>query len=250
VEERGRRLTGLSVAIGFSLLASPLLSSQLPALAAAPLAAASGCVDPIPMWPVSQRVEQLIMVSGSFTNLSASASAASAGVGGFVFYNQPPAGSGPSTAAGLSALASDASIANQVVPLMSTDEEGGDVQRLSNVIGSLPSARSMAANWSPAQVQSALTSTGSAMRSLWITIDLAPVLDVAPATDTVADESTRSFSNDRTSSPPMDSPLPTAYRPPASSRSSSISLASAMPAQTPMWQQPMTRRCPACRRMT
>jgi hypothetical protein len=77
---------------------------------------------------------------------------------------------------------------------MSTDEEGGPIARLSNVIGALPSPRQMAAGWTPAQVQSALANHGSAMRSLGMTMDLAPVLDTASPNDPVAGESYRSFS--------------------------------------------------------
>ncbi len=174
-----------------------LLSFSAPLSAfAAPVSSAPNCVDPVPMWSLSQRVAQVIMVSGNFSNLGASSGAASAGVGGFVFFGQPAAGSGPSIAGGIAALRSAAANAGQVVPLMSTDEEGGDVQRLSNVVGSLPSARWMAANWSTQQVQSALAATSSSMHSLGITMDLAPVLDVSPPTNTIADEATRSFSND------------------------------------------------------
>jgi hypothetical protein len=77
---------------------------------------------------------------------------------------------------------------------MSTDEEGGPIARLSNVIGALPSPRQMAAGWTPAQVQSGLANHGSAMRSLGMTMDLAPVLDTASPNDPVAGESYRSFS--------------------------------------------------------
>jgi beta-N-acetylhexosaminidase len=135
------------------------------------------------------------MVYGQFSDLAASAPPASAGVGGFVFFGQPPAGSGPAIQSGLSALAADAVAAGRVVPWMSTDEEGGGVARLSNVLGALPSPRQMAAQWSPAQVQSAVVTHGSAMASLGLTMDLAPVLDTASPYDSVADEDQRSFSD-------------------------------------------------------
>ena len=137
-----------------------------------------------------------MMVGGQFANLGASAAEASAGVGGFVLFGQPPAGSGPEIRAGLSALLGDASAAGRVPPWMSTDEEGGYVARLADVIGPLPSARQMAAQWSAAQVQATLAAQGSAMRSLGISMDLAPVLDTASPTDTISDETDRSFSED------------------------------------------------------
>jgi hypothetical protein len=77
---------------------------------------------------------------------------------------------------------------------MSTDEEGGPIARLSNVIGALPAPRQMAAQSSPAQVQATMASHGAAMRSLGVTMDLAPVLDTANPSNPVAGESYRSFS--------------------------------------------------------
>ena len=184
------------MALGGLLAIWPLAPAQTAWAADPPTVdAAAGCTYPVATWSVAQRLEQLIMVSGSFSDLTASAPPASAGVGGFVLYGQPAAGSGPSIQSGLSGLAADATSAGQVVPWFSTDEEGGTVARLANVIGSLPSARQMAAQWSPSQVQAALANHGAAMRSLGVNIDLAPVLDTASPSNTIADESNRSFSD-------------------------------------------------------
>jgi beta-N-acetylhexosaminidase len=185
-------------ATGLFLLASGVVSlgaTEGP-LSAAPLAAAAtpSCAAPVNTRPIAQRVEQLLMVSGQFANLGASTSQAAAGVGGFVFFGQPAAGSGPAIGSGLAALVSAAAQRGQIVPWMSTDEEGGPIARLSNVIGALPSPRQMAAQWTPAQVQSVLARHASAMRSLGMTMDLAPVLDTANPNDTVAGENYRSFS--------------------------------------------------------
>ena len=181
-------------------------AAGLLALGAAPAAGASsqpqpvhaaslaGCTNPVASWSVAQRVEQLIMVSGQFANLSASTPMAAGGVGGFVLFGDPPAGSGPSIQAGIAAL-NAASVAHGQVPAwMSTDEEGGPIARLANVIGALPSPRQMAAQWSPAQVEQVMAAHARAMRALGITIDLAPVLDTASPSDPVAGESYRSFS--------------------------------------------------------
>lgn len=156
----------------------------------------AGCVTPVGSWPLPDRLAQLLLVGGQFAALGASAAAAQAGVGGFVLFGQPPAGSGPQITAGIAALQADAAAAGQVAPWMSTDEEGGLVARLASVIGALPAPRQMAAQWTPAQVQAQLAARGKAMRALGITMDLAPVLDTAPPTDTIADENDRSFSED------------------------------------------------------
>ncbi|HVC13951.1 MAG TPA: glycoside hydrolase family 3 N-terminal domain-containing protein [Acidimicrobiales bacterium] len=134
------------------------------------------------------------MVLGDFTSAGSLQAEAQAGVGGLVFLGQPAASAGPALHAALAALDGTATGAGQVVPWMSTDTEGGVVSRLANVLGAIPSARGMAAQWTPAQVESTMAARGAALRGLGITMDLAPVLDTASPTDPVAYESQRSFS--------------------------------------------------------
>ena len=137
---------------------------------------------------------QLLMVIGEFTSASTLAPEAAAGAGGFVFLGEPPASAGPALHAALAGLDGNAANAGQVVPWMSTDTEGGPVSRLADVLGAIPSARQMAAQWTPAEVESAMAARGRALLSLGVTMDLAPVLDAAAPTDPVAYESQRSFS--------------------------------------------------------
>jgi beta-N-acetylhexosaminidase len=188
---------------GWSLgLISALFSFGLAAnaslLLTPPIEASAASCTNVSAWSLARRLNQLLMVSGDFSNLGASAPVAGAGVGAFVLFGQPPAGSAPAISAGISALDNDARAAGQVVPWMSTDEEGGNVARLSNVIGSLPTPRWMAQNWTAGTVQSALTTHAAAMSNLGVTVDLAPVLDTALSTNTIADENDRSFSFDAT----------------------------------------------------
>ena len=84
--------------------------------------------------------------------------------------------------------------AAHIVPLMATDEEGGEIERLSNVVGALPWPRQMAEQWSTAEVTAQLTGVAQRMRALGMNMDLAPVLDTASSTDTIDDEDFRSFS--------------------------------------------------------
>jgi beta-N-acetylhexosaminidase len=109
-------------------------------------------------------------------------------------FGQPPASSGPAISSGLAALYNNARATGQVVPWVSTDEEGGSVARLANVIGALPSPRQMAAQWTPAQVQSVMAAHARAMWNLGVIMDLAPVIDTANPTNTIAGENQRSFS--------------------------------------------------------
>ncbi|MFE9747880.1 glycoside hydrolase family 3 N-terminal domain-containing protein [Saccharothrix saharensis] len=78
---------------------------------------------------------------------------------------------------------------------VAVDDEGGRVQRLDALDGSLPSARRMAADLSPDQVRDVARKRGLALRERGVTTDLAPVLDTSGQPDrTVIGD--RSFSPD------------------------------------------------------
>ena len=178
--------------------AATLPPAQTPIPTPVPILTATA--DPTPTcvslasWTVLQRLNQLIMVSGDFSNLSASVPDARAGVGAFVLFGQPSAGSGPAISSGLAALYNNARATGQVLPWIATDEEGGSVARLAYVIGFLPSARQMAAQWTPAHVQAVMAAHAAAMWNLGVIMDLAPVLDTANPNNAIAEENQRSFS--------------------------------------------------------
>jgi beta-N-acetylhexosaminidase len=77
-----------------------------------------------------------------------------------------------------------------------TDEEGGVVQRMANLVGSMPSARRMAATMTRSQIRALATRVGSRMRKVGVTMNLAPVLDLdnGPGPDSSHTIGTRSFS--------------------------------------------------------
>jgi beta-N-acetylhexosaminidase len=78
---------------------------------------------------------------------------------------------------------------------VSVDEEGGRVARLSKLIGPSPSARELAAKYTPEQVYGMALDRGHKMLGLGITVDFAPDVDVTNAPDdTVIGD--RSFSSD------------------------------------------------------
>ncbi len=132
------------------------------------------------------------MVGADFSDLPAASSAVRQGVGGLVLFGMPSAGTGPSIVAGLAALQAEA----RVHVLMATDEEGGGVARLADVIGSMPWPRQMAGTMTPEQVRTLVTERAKAMAGLGIDMDLAPVLDTASNSDPVDEEALRSFSED------------------------------------------------------
>jgi beta-N-acetylhexosaminidase len=130
------------------------------------------------------------MVGGDFSDLQAVSSAVQQGAGGLVLFGMPAAGDGPSIKSGLAALQSRAA----VHLLVSTDEEGGDIARLANVVGAMPWPRNMANTMTPSQVQGLVAKNAAAMAALGVNMDLAPVLDTASANDVIDEENLRSFS--------------------------------------------------------
>jgi beta-N-acetylhexosaminidase len=141
-------------------------------------------------WTEAALLAQLVMVGGEYSDPGASAQYLVDGAGGLVFLGQPAAGTGPALTSEMTSLLSSAT----VPPFMATDEEGGEIERLSNIVGALPWPRQMAEQWTPAQVTEQVAAIARGMRALGMNMDLAPVLDTASSTDTIDDENYRSFS--------------------------------------------------------
>ncbi|CCH31161.1 glycoside hydrolase family 3 N-terminal domain-containing protein [Actinosynnema sp. NPDC047251] len=93
--------------------------------------------------------------------------------------------------AGLDAVRGAAALPLQVA----VDDEGGRVQRVDVLDGSIPSAREMAAALSPAQVRVLARDRAAALEKRGVSMDLAPVVDTSgqPASTVIGD---RSFSAD------------------------------------------------------
>ena len=97
----------------------------------------------------------------------------SAGAGGILLF-------GPSAPSNLgSQLASlETHVPGRIGLLVMTDEEGGGVQRMANLVGYLPWPAWMGANWSAAQIQAAVAQVAIRMYANGVNMDLAPVVDV------------------------------------------------------------------------
>lgn len=78
---------------------------------------------------------------------------------------------------------------------VAVDDEGGRVQRIDDLDGSIPSARQMAATMTTGQVRDLARERGRAMAARGVTVDYAPVLDLTDA-DADAVIGDRSFSAD------------------------------------------------------
>lgn len=80
-------------------------------------------------------------------------------------------------------LAQAVDAGGQTPPFLAVDEEGGRVQRLTDEVGYLPSAREMGATMTPKQVKRQAKKIGKAMSKLSLNMDLAPVVDVSSQYD-------------------------------------------------------------------
>jgi beta-N-acetylhexosaminidase len=146
------------------------------------------CARVIAKLPPRARLGQLFMVGvNPATPAGALALVRDGEVGGlFIGSNDP----GLLTDGGVRRARSAATL-----PLfVGIDEEGGRVARVTGPHGKLPSARTMAATMSPAQVRTLATGLGAELRRLGVNVDFAPDTDVSdqPADAVIGD---RSFSN-------------------------------------------------------
>lgn len=143
-------------------------------------------------WDLRRRAAEVVMVPAQETDVAAVATEVREGVGGILLF-----GSSAPIDLGAQLAALDAQ-APGPPPIVATDEEGGGVQRMANLVGYLPWPRQMAAQWSPEQVQHHAAAVGRALRANGVTMDLAPVVDVdgGPGPDAGHADGLRSFSPD------------------------------------------------------
>ena len=129
-------------------------------------------------WDLDRRLAQLLMGAvysdSGETAINAAVKAIAKGqVGGVNFLGES------SYAYSNNELAQAVDAGGEVPPFLAVDEEGGRVQRLSDEVGYVPSAREMAATMSPDEVRQEARRIGKAMKKLSLNMDLAPVVDVS-----------------------------------------------------------------------
>jgi beta-N-acetylhexosaminidase len=169
---------------------SPVATTASPS---PPPTAACSNASVLATWSVTRLAEQTVVIPVDESNVGSVASEVAAGAGGVILFGS----SAPATlGAQLQRLAALAP--NRVAPLVMTDEEGGDVQRMANLVGSVPSARQMGASMTPAQIGRLATALARRMRAAGVTMDLAAVLDVdgGQGPNDRNPDGTRSFSAD------------------------------------------------------
>jgi beta-N-acetylhexosaminidase len=142
-------------------------------------------------WSVQRLAEQTVAIPVDAGNVGSITRQVAAGAGGVVLFGaQAPA----DLASSLARLVRNAP--SGVVPFIMTDEEGGAVQRMANLVGWIPSARQMAATMTPAEIERLALRIGRGMKAAGVTMDLAPVLDLDAGQGPNArnPDGTRSFS--------------------------------------------------------
>lgn len=162
----------------------------------------TGCSEAavLDTWSLQRRAAQLVVVPAEEDDVLAARPLVTDGAGGIILFGSDAP---PELAANLATLRRDA--AGGLALLIMTDEEGGEVQRMANLVGSLPWPRTMAATMTVAQVRALAEQVGRRMRAVGVNMDLAPVLDLSdgPGPDAADADGPRSFS--------IDASIATAY---------------------------------------
>jgi beta-N-acetylhexosaminidase len=151
-------------------------------------------------WSLERRAAQLVVVPAEEDDVLAARPLVADGVGGIIIFGSDAP---PELAANLATLRQNA--AGGLPLLVMTDEEGGGVQRMANLVGNLPWPRTMAATMTAPQVRALAEEVGRRMRAVGVTMDLAPVLDLSDGSgpDAADADGPRSFS--------IDASIATAY---------------------------------------
>lgn len=124
-------------------------------------------------WPLARTANETIAVSVNALNIGAMGPAARAGYGGLLLF-------GTSAPANFSAVVAtlQRETPDGAVMMVMTDQEGGGVERLTNLVATLPWAQTMGKNLTAKQIAAEGLRVGRSMRAADVNTDLAPVLDV------------------------------------------------------------------------
>ncbi len=124
-------------------------------------------------WTTTQLANETIAIPVEATNIGALAPAARAGYGGILLF-------GTTAPASMSQVLTtlQRERPGHFAWMVMTDEEGGGVERLTNVVGSFPWAQTMGKNLDAARVTAIARRVGTALSAAGVNTDLAPVLDV------------------------------------------------------------------------
>lgn len=150
--------------------ANPTASPTRPASPEA--SAACSNTQILTTWTVRRLAEQTLVVPVQADAVATVTPEVAAGAGGVILFGTSAPSNLQLVLARLTATAP-----GSIAPLVMVDEEGGSVQRIANLVGSVPSARQMGATMTAAQIGQVAERLGRQLRLAGITADLSPVLD-------------------------------------------------------------------------
>lgn len=124
-------------------------------------------------WPLPEVASQTLAVPVEESDVGAIAAAVRFGVGGVVLFG---AEAPTDLSSQLAALRSET--LHHLGLLVMTDEEGGGIQRMANLVGNMPWPRQMAERMTTGQIYALTRQVARKMLANGVNVDLAPVLDV------------------------------------------------------------------------
>jgi beta-N-acetylhexosaminidase len=155
--------------VGSTVLVVPAMSSS-----AAPTTSNLACATKVvETWSLTRVARETVVVSAQGTSLASLTSAAAQGYGGFILFGTTAPATLPATLASLRRVEPD-----HLVPLVMSDDEGGEIIRFSNLVGQWPWPQTMGATMTSAQIMATGERVGAAMLKAGLNVDLAPVADV------------------------------------------------------------------------
>ncbi|MEI8080658.1 MAG: glycoside hydrolase family 3 N-terminal domain-containing protein [Actinomycetes bacterium] len=164
-----------------------LSSSPGTTVSGSPTTPAPNTDDPA-TWSDSRLAAELVFAAAQMPQLANAVSWARAGIAGLVLMDTP----GKNLKQQLTKIRA-ASPGSRL--MIGSDEEGGQVQRLTAVLGALPPAATVGRTMSPEQAQQLAQRYGKSMKALGLNVSFAPDADIAVPGSFIATEQ-RAFSPD------------------------------------------------------
>lgn len=163
----------LRVFLGAALLSGVLVGSAGASEGRTALSSVECAQQITSTWTLRQLANETIAIPVEATNIGALGPAARAGYGGILLFGSNAPSSMPKVLATL-----QRERPGHYAWMVMTDEEGGGVERLTNLVGSFPWAQTMGKNLDAAQITAIARRVGTALSAAGVNTDLAPVLDV------------------------------------------------------------------------
>lgn len=167
-------LAALGLGLGYRLSPTPRTSEATTTTTTAVASVNLACAEQIvSTWNVRQLANETIAVSINALQIGALGPVARDGYGGILLFGATAPANFAATVATLQRETPD-----HEAMLVMTDEEGGGVARLTNLVATLPWAQTMGKNLAPAGIAAEGLRVGRSMRAAGINTDLAPVADL------------------------------------------------------------------------